>query len=104
MSDHVSAADAELVRLMTQAADSVLADDNAYDVANRTRAEMVHGPVLTEAMHGGAAYVLWAKISDLVDAPGGPFSDEACASAAKAVASDWLGVDPDSPDSIASYF
>lgn len=59
---------------------------------------------LFDSSNAARAYQIWASISDLVDAPGGPQSDEACATVARDAAREWLAVDQGSQESIDAYF
>lgn len=54
--------------------------------------------------NAGRAYQIWAAISDLVGAPDGPHSEEACASMARQAAREWLAVDHASRGSVDAYF
>ncbi len=97
------APDAGLVRVMTQVAERVLAsEERPDDVAIDAMGAL--GGLLTEASHGGIAYLLWAEISDLCDDPRGPGSAEECNKRARAAASDWPAVDRDSVEAVDSYF
>ena len=95
-------ADAHVVQIMTDTAQRVLARERAYDVAKHAMGALVH--LLAHARHGGAAYKLWASISDLFDDPRGPASEEICDVYADAVAVDWLSVDTSSREAVAAYF
>ena len=102
MDEDSSEDDAQLARVMTQAARRILAGDRAYDVwldAGGPLSELI-----CKAHHDGAAYVLWASVSDLLDSPWGPLSESACNQMAAAVAEDWLSVDTGTPESVAAYF
>lgn len=64
------------------------------------------GPLtdLFDISNAAKAYQIWAAISDLVDAPGGPHSDEACETMARSAAREWLEVDHGAQSSIDAYF
>lgn len=95
--------DAALVRVLTEVAEKVIApEERPYDIAIDAMGAI--GGVLTEARHAGVAYMLWAEISDLLDAPRGPESEEMCDAYARAAATDWLAVDATSPEAVTFYF
>jgi hypothetical protein len=102
MPDDLKDGDAELVRVMTRTAQRILAGERAYDVCVDTTGALV--ALLGKAHNDGTAYVLWAEIGDLVDSPRGPQSESACNGMAAAAAADWLSVEIQSPEAVASYF
>jgi hypothetical protein len=96
--------DAALIDVMTRMSHRVLAGERAYDVAHDADGEILGGPIIYEARHGGIAYVLWAAIADVLDGPDGPQSEQACNAAARAAAADWLAIDPASDSAVMSFF
>lgn len=92
----------QFAEAMMQAARRIHSGERAYDVCIEACAQMLD--VVTKADHGGAAYNLWAEISDLLDAPSGPQSEAACSTMAEAVAMDWLAIDAESVEAVAAYF
>jgi hypothetical protein len=94
--------DARLVQVMTRTARRILAGERAYDVCIGQSGAL--SELIGRAHHDGAAYILWAAIGDLLDAPGGPQSESACNAMAAAVATDWLSGDTESSESVSSYF
>jgi hypothetical protein len=77
---------------------------DAYEVSIEVAGEIVDTPDFETEDHAGNAYVLWAEISDLVDAPGGPESPELCRSVAQKAALAWDSVDQTNPERLADYF
>jgi hypothetical protein len=77
---------------------------DAYWVSMEVAKEIIHFPDFGTEDHEGDAYVLWAEISDLLDAPGGPESPELCRSVAEKAASTWDSVDQSDPEQVAAYF
>lgn len=102
MGDDRTGGDTRLVQVMTRAAQRILAGERPYDVCNDATGRL--SDLIGMAHHDGAAYVLWARISDLVDHPSGPQSEFACNDMARAVSGDWLRVDSRSAESVAAYF
>ncbi len=94
--------DLTLVETMTQIARGVVATpDNAYWLAIEGNGALM--PVVLTARHGGAAYVLWASLSDIQDDPRGPQDDALCVRQTTLAASEWLASD-NSPDAVDAYF
>jgi hypothetical protein len=93
--------DAQLADVMTHAAKRISAGDRAYEVCTDAMGALVD--LIGKAHHDGAAYLLWAEISDLFDSPWGPRSESACSAFAAAASADWLSV-ARSPEAVASYF
>ena len=104
MSDARVDPDSELVGVLNETARRVLRGERAYEAALETMSKIALGPILLRARHGGAAYALWAAISDLKDGPDAPESHQARTSVATEAASDWLSIDAGSPEKIAQYF
>ena len=94
----------ELVRVLSETAERVLAGERAYSVAHDATNAMLAGPIVLEARHGGIAYVLWGSIADMFDDPRGPYSEEACQAFAQAASTDWQAINARSAEAIASYF
>jgi hypothetical protein len=80
--------------VMDEGAARVLSrSERAYDVALETSGKLTNLVATPhEAFPTGAAMVLWFGISDLVDAPSGPMSDEMCETFAAAFSHAWQEV------------
>ena len=61
-------------------------------VALETAGELVYLGSDSESESSWSAYVIWAEISDLLDAPGGPESEELCEYLAGDFARRWLAL------------
>lgn len=59
---------------------------------------------LFNSVHAANAYQVWAAISDLVDAPGGPHSDAECETLAREAAQDWMQIDHHTYESTNAFF
>ena len=59
---------------------------------------------LMESRHGPAAYRIWMNISDRVDDPRGPLSEEEALSVATQVAREWQTLDTRSHEEVDDYF
>ena len=73
--------------------------ERTYDIALETGGkltDLVATP--DEAFPTGAAIVLWMEISDLVDAPRGPMSDEMCEKFATAFSLAWQALPEDADE------
>ena len=80
-----------LARVMDKAAQRVLSGiERPYDVALETAGELVYLDSESESTSSWTAYLHWSEISDLVDAPGGPESEELCNSVAVEFSRTWL--------------
>jgi hypothetical protein len=76
-------------------------DRRVYDVVADNSSRILE---FIECMHGGAAYVLWANITDLLDDPFGPGSERLCHETAQKAASEWIELDRTSQAEIDTYF
>lgn len=56
-----------------------------------------------DCSHGGAAYCIWMEVSDYLDHPRGPMTEEACEQAGRKVATEWLSVDQSSSDAVSIF-
>ncbi|MFF1831438.1 hypothetical protein [Paenarthrobacter sp. NPDC058040] len=57
-----------------------------------------------DSNHGGAAYAIWMEVSDYLDHPTGPMTEQACDQAGCEVATEWLPVDQSSPEATGGFF
>jgi len=57
-----------------------------------------------DCSHGGAAYAIWMEVSDYLDDPQGPMTEEACEQVGRKVATEWLSVDQSSSDAVSTFF
>ena len=57
-----------------------------------------------DCSHGGAAYAIWMEVSDYLDHPSGPMTEEACEQVGRKVATGWLSVDQSSSDAVSTFF
>jgi hypothetical protein len=89
--------DSVAARLAVEGAD-------AYWVSIEVAGDIQNTPDVETERHLGDAIVLWAEISDLVDAPGGPQSRELCERVARKAAAAWNSVDQSDPKQVADYF
>jgi len=102
--------DAGLFVLMKDFSERVLAPSaDAYEVATGAMGAL-HSLLITslgatgETSDAGRAYIIWAEITDLLDSPWGPESEEVCERHARAFASDWMQVDTAIARSVDSFF
>lgn len=88
---------------MTELAGEVLdpGDQRVYDIVvnNSNRFHEFF-----DCVHGGAAYVLWANVTDLLSDPFGPGSEWLCHEIGQKAASEWMELDRTSQDAIDAYF
>lgn len=57
-----------------------------------------------DCVHGGAAYVLWENITDLLSDPFGPGSEQLCHEIGQKAASEWMKLDRTSQAAIDASF
>lgn len=67
-----------LAKIMDDATRRVRSGEPSYDVANGAVADLAHLEQGEESAASGSALVYWMDISDLLDAPGGPQSEDLC--------------------------
>jgi len=83
-----------LARVMDATAHRVLfGTERAYVVAIDTMGDLAHLDRGAESQSSWAAYILWAQISDLLDDPRGPQSEELCNEIATAFSRQWLALE-----------
>lgn len=88
---------------MNDAADRFEQGEHAYQLAI-SMLGTIGVDILTGSAFGGPAYRMWAELSDLLDAPGGPQSEEMCVAAVRRSAQTWKAVDKESRRAVARYF
>ena len=97
-------ANSRLADVMTHASLRIVAGERSYDVCIEACGALTNADMFGKADHDGAAYILWAEISDLYDSPSGPRSEAACDAMALAGATDWLAIDAESVGPVSSFF
>lgn len=88
---------------MTAVARLVLQPDSGrtYDVTMDNAGQFI--AEFFDCSHGGAAYAIWMKVSDYLDDPRGPMTEEACEQVGRKVATEWLSVDQSSPEAVSTF-
>lgn len=80
-----------LALVMDRAARGVLAGTKRpYEIANEAVADIAHLDQESESRASVQALLHWTEISDLLDAPGGPQSEELCDAVASEFSRAWL--------------
>ena len=89
---------------MTAVARLVLQPDSGrtYDVTMDNAYQFISE--FFDCSHGGAAYAIWMEVSDYLDDPRGPMTEEACEQVGRKVATEWLSVDQSSTDAVSTFF
>ncbi|PUB24352.1 hypothetical protein C8K30_109101 [Promicromonospora sp. AC04] len=95
--------DSVLNTLMTDVAVRVLAPGcDTYDIGMDTLGD-VYRRVPATATHADAAYILWAELTDIDDAPR-LSAPKLAAALTKLVAREWLATDVSDPNAVTAYF
>ncbi|MCP1413678.1 hypothetical protein [Paenarthrobacter sp. A20] len=76
--------------------------ERTYDIAMDSAGQFITD--FFNCDHGGAAYAIWMEVSDYLDDPRGPMTEQACEEVGRKVATEWLAVDQSSPESISDFF
>jgi hypothetical protein len=98
-----SDADSQLYAILTSTAHQVLASSDPYWVGIAAMDEIAADEVMFTAEHGGAAYILWAEITDIADH--WQIANRAlCEERSRMAAAEWLELDLARPEAIERYF
>jgi hypothetical protein len=99
-----SDADSQLYAIMTRTAHQVLASSDPYWVGIDGMDEIAADEVMFDAEHGGAAYLLWANLTDINDDPRIVGDRALCEERLRMAAAEWLELDLARSEVIECYF
>jgi hypothetical protein len=99
-----SDADSQLYAIMTRTAHQVLASSDPYGVGIDGMDEIAADEVMFDAEHGGAAYLLWANLTDINDDPRIVGDRALCEERLRMAAAEWLELDLARSEVIECYF